>query len=145
MIHEAGESLAPGQFPPFHAPFHAHLPQPIGRESPVALYILPGNSLADVHGQAEIATRKETPLTGISLMGGDEIMAGHAVLVGEDEVVGLGPQQSDVQDARLPEALVLVPYVGAGPEPSSAMIISSAGLDWHIYPQRVFSSQRGLL
>ena len=114
MIHEAGESLAPGQFRPFHAPLHAHLPQPIGRVSPAALYILPGNSQADVHGQAEIAARKETPLMGISLMGGDEIMAGHAILVGEDEVVGLGPQQSDVQDARLPEALVLVPYVGEG-------------------------------
>ena len=44
-------------------------------------------------------------------MRGDEVLAGHAVLVGEDEVIGLGPQQGDIQDTGLPEALVLMPHV----------------------------------
>ena len=48
---------------------------------------------------------------GILFVGGDEVFAGDAVLVGEDEVLALGSDECLVKNARLLEAVVLVPHM----------------------------------
>ena len=106
---------------------HAARTEPLGPDEVAAEDVLPRDLPAHVERELAVASREEPALLGKSRVDLDEVAAGDAVAVGEDQVVTGGRADGLVEDDRLAEAVVRVVDV-ANPHPGRSPYRVDAGL-----------------
>lgn len=111
MVHQDRKPSSLYELGTFEAAPQSLCQQPAKTESPSAPDIVLGQGFADGHGQLEIASGEDVTLLGIVFMGSNEVGPRHAVLVGEDEIVGSGSAECLIENDGLAEALVFVPHM----------------------------------
>ena len=106
---------------------HAARTEPLGPDEVAAEDVLPRDLPAHVERELAVASREEPALLGKSRVDLDEVAAGDAVAVGEDQVVTGGRADGLVEDDRLAEAVVRVVDM-ANPHPGRSPYRVDAGL-----------------